>query len=96
MAFATADVVARMEWAEGDMVILNDPYLGGTHLPDVTLIAPVFAPDGLVGFVTDTEIRRVTDNRSSLPKRMNKGLHMPAVTRGPALLVRHFVLPHWH
>ncbi len=26
----------------GDMVILNDPYLGGTHLPDITLIAPVF------------------------------------------------------
>ena len=26
----------------GDMVILNDPYLGGTHLPDITLVAPVF------------------------------------------------------
>jgi N-methylhydantoinase B/oxoprolinase/acetone carboxylase alpha subunit len=26
----------------GDMVILNDPYRGGTHLPDITLIAPVF------------------------------------------------------
>ena len=24
----------------GDMVILNDPYLGGTHLPDITLVAP--------------------------------------------------------
>jgi N-methylhydantoinase B len=27
----------------GDMVMLNDPYAGGTHLPDVTLVAPVFA-----------------------------------------------------
>lgn len=27
----------------GDVVILNDPYLGGTHLPDVTLVSPVFA-----------------------------------------------------
>jgi len=26
----------------GDMVMLNDPYHGGTHLPDVTLVAPVF------------------------------------------------------
>ena len=26
----------------GDVVILNDPYLGGTHLPDITLVAPVF------------------------------------------------------
>jgi N-methylhydantoinase B len=28
----------------GDMVILNDPYLGGSHLPDITLVAPVFVP----------------------------------------------------
>src|SRR6056297_2752177 len=27
----------------GDMVILNDPFKGGTHLPDVTIVAPVFA-----------------------------------------------------
>jgi N-methylhydantoinase B len=27
----------------GDVVMLNDPYAGGTHLPDVTVVAPVFA-----------------------------------------------------
>jgi N-methylhydantoinase B/oxoprolinase/acetone carboxylase alpha subunit len=26
----------------GDVVILNDPYLGGNHLPDITMISPVF------------------------------------------------------
>lgn len=26
----------------GDMFILNDPFLGGTHLPDITLVSPVF------------------------------------------------------
>ena len=30
--------------------ILNDPYRGGTHLPDVTLILPVFVADELLGF----------------------------------------------
>jgi N-methylhydantoinase B len=30
--------------------ILNDPYRGGTHLPDITLISPVFAEDELLGF----------------------------------------------
>jgi N-methylhydantoinase B len=30
--------------------ILNDPYRGGTHLPDITLVSPVFAGDGLLGF----------------------------------------------
>ena len=28
--------------AEGDIVVLNDPFAGGTHLPDITLVAPVF------------------------------------------------------
>src|SRR5258705_12968364 len=31
----------------GDLVILNDPYLGGTHLPDITLVSPVFIPTSL-------------------------------------------------
>ncbi len=29
----------------GDTIILNDPYRGGTHLPDLTLISPVFGED---------------------------------------------------
>ncbi len=33
-----------------DLWILNDPYRGGTHLPDVTLIAPLFADAELIGF----------------------------------------------
>src|SRR5579859_611006 len=31
-------------FAPGDLVILNDPYLGGTHLPDITLVSPIFIP----------------------------------------------------
>ena len=33
----------------GDVIILNDPYLGGTHLPDVTLVSPVFLADTPAG-----------------------------------------------
>jgi N-methylhydantoinase B len=57
MAYAMRDIVADLQWSPGDMVMLNDPYLGGTHLPDVTVIAPVFVADGvtdtLVGFVAN-------------------------------------------
>ncbi|MBI4233884.1 MAG: hydantoinase B/oxoprolinase family protein [Chloroflexi bacterium] len=35
----------------GDIVILNDPYMGGTHLNDVTLVSPVFHEGSPVGFV---------------------------------------------
>ena len=32
------------------MVLNNDPYSGGSHLPDMTLLTPVFDDDGVVGF----------------------------------------------
>ena len=35
----------------GDIVILNDPYHGGTHLPDITMVSPVFAGGDLLYFV---------------------------------------------
>lgn len=53
MAFAMRDLVAGIAWAPDDMVIVNDPYLGGTHLPDVTLIAPVHVDRQLAGFVAN-------------------------------------------
>lgn len=56
MAFAT-DAVTRAFRTEGlqtgDMVVLNDPYLGGTHLPDVTLVAPIFVGERLLGFAVN-------------------------------------------
>ncbi len=53
MAYAMAGIVRTLDWAPGDMVMLNDPYLGGTHLPDVTMVAPVFVDTRLVGFVAN-------------------------------------------
>ena len=53
MAFAMRDVVTSINWSAGDMVVLNDPYRGGTHLPDVTLIAPLFIAGELIGFVAN-------------------------------------------
>jgi N-methylhydantoinase B len=50
MAYAMVDLVESREWNTGDMLILNDPYKGGTHLPDITLVAPVFFSGNLVGF----------------------------------------------
>ena len=50
MAYAMVDLVESRDWRAGDMLILNDPFKGGTHLPDITLVAPVFVSDELVGF----------------------------------------------
>jgi N-methylhydantoinase B len=34
------------DFSPGDIAILNDPFAGGTHLPDLTLVMPVFVPKG--------------------------------------------------
>lgn len=42
----TAALQALGKLEPGDVACLNDPFEGGTHLPDVTLLAPVYAPAG--------------------------------------------------
>jgi N-methylhydantoinase B len=49
MPDAVAAVLGEEQRA-GEPWILNDPYRGGTHLPDVTLISPVFLGEELFGF----------------------------------------------
>jgi N-methylhydantoinase B len=52
MPAAVAAVLAERH-AEGVSWILNDPFAGGTHLPDITVITPVFSPSlpgRLLGF----------------------------------------------
>lgn len=51
---AAVDAARRhvRRWQPGDVVLLNDPYLGGSHLPDLTTVSPAFAAGGEpVGFV---------------------------------------------
>lgn len=46
MPMSVKAAIAACEMNDGDMVIVNDPFKGGTHLPDITLVAPVFAGGG--------------------------------------------------
>ena len=45
MPLSVEAVVKSMKLKAGDLAILNDPYAGGTHLPDITLVLPVFIAD---------------------------------------------------
>lgn len=46
MALSVKAAMAEAALTPGDMVVVNDPFRGGTHLPDITLVAPVFAGEG--------------------------------------------------
>ena len=48
----TESVYGRDVWQPDDIWILNDPYVAGTHLHDMTVYGPVFADGELVGFST--------------------------------------------
>src|SRR3977135_1607771 len=59
MPMAVAAALKEVEIGPGDVVALNDPFAGGTHLPDVTLIASVVSGQSSVG----KRRQLTTDNR---------------------------------
>jgi N-methylhydantoinase B len=42
MPMSVRSAIAELPLAPGDVAMLNDPFRGGTHLPDITVVAPVF------------------------------------------------------
>ncbi len=52
MPWTVQSAMAKLgdDLAPGDIILVNDPYVGGTHLNDVTIICPVFLDDRLIFF----------------------------------------------
>lgn len=50
MPMSVEAAIRSTTFAEGDMVFLNDPFKGGTHLPDITIVAPVFTGESVPSF----------------------------------------------
>ncbi len=70
----------------GDVAILNDPFEGGTHLPDITLVAPVFLEDtgDLLGYVAarahHSDVGGMTPGSMPLAEEIfQEGLRIPPV-----------------
>jgi N-methylhydantoinase B len=53
MPMAVAAALAEIDIAPGDVVALNDPFAGGTHLPDVTLVMPVVIGKRILFYVAN-------------------------------------------
>ena len=69
----------------GDAVILNDPYQGGMHLPDIFMFSPIFHGDALQGFSvvichhTDVGGRVAGSNASDSVEIFQEGIRIPAL-----------------
>jgi len=79
------DVVLEKDPGPDDVFVVNDPFAGGTHLPDITLVSPI-APDGeVLGFAVSRAHH--ADVGGSTPGSMppgarevyEEGLRLPAV-----------------
>ncbi|WP_099363659.1 hydantoinase B/oxoprolinase family protein [Fredinandcohnia onubensis] len=68
---------------QGDVIILNDPYMGGMHLPDIFMFKPVFYNNELQGFAvsithhTDVGGRVPGSNASDSSEIFQEGLRIP-------------------
>jgi N-methylhydantoinase B len=53
MPMAVAAALHEIKFAPGDVVAVNDPFAGGTHLPDVTLVMPVVKGTRMLFYVAN-------------------------------------------
>src|SRR5512139_2301756 len=79
-----AAVQAFDDLAPGDMVLLNDPFQGGTHLPDITLVTPVFLGISRIGYVASrahhADVGGMTPGSMPLAREIyQEGLIIPPV-----------------
>ncbi len=68
----------------GDIVVLNDPYAGGSHLPDITMVAPVYVDGTLLGYVASrahhADVGGMTPGSMPLAREIfQEGLILPPV-----------------
>lgn len=85
MPMSVAAAIADMGMLEpGDVVALNDPFRGGTHLPDITLISPVYTESGLLGYLAvrahHSDVGGMTAGSMPLAREIfQEGLRIPPV-----------------
>ncbi|MEJ2312051.1 MAG: hydantoinase B/oxoprolinase family protein [Gemmatimonadales bacterium] len=91
MPLSVASCVEELELGLGDVAILNDPYRGGSHLPDITLVAPAFAGKAggrLLGFVANRAHHADVGGRTPGSMGLAAELWEEGVVIAPQLLVR--------
>ena len=74
--------------AEGDVAIVNDPFAGGTHLPDITIIAPVIHDGAIVGYVANRAHHADVGGASPGSMTLSRHIDEEGIRIEPALLYR--------
>ncbi|HEY2379772.1 MAG TPA: hydantoinase B/oxoprolinase family protein [Terriglobia bacterium] len=85
MPLSVKAAIVNREIRPGGMIILNDPYKGGTHLPDVTIVSGVFVKERLLFYVASrahqSDIGGMSAGSMPLAEEIyQEGLRIPPVT----------------
>ena len=84
MPLSVKSCLEHLELGEGDVAVLNDPFRGGTHLPDVTMVTPVHVDGERVGFAASrahhADVGGMTPGSMPLSRELfQEGLVVPPV-----------------
>src|SRR5262249_31235860 len=87
MPMSVRAAIEHCEMGPGDVVILNDPYAGGTHLPDVTVVAPVYGKTrGQGDKGTRGQGDKGTRGQGGLHRKVSPSDHLPLSLSPPPLV----------
>jgi N-methylhydantoinase B len=89
MPASVAAVRARFpKLDDGDVAIVNDPYAGGTHLPDMTLVSPVYEAGTLIGYAANRAHHADVGGASPGSMTLSRHIDEEGLRIEPALLYR--------
>src|SRR5215218_4668619 len=89
MPASVAAVKARLGSLEdGDVAILNDPFAGGTHLPDITIVSPVYAGGARVGYAANRAHHADVGGASPGSMTLSRHIDEEGIRIEPSLLFR--------
>ena len=83
-----ARILPDFPLAAGDVLLLNDPYWGGTHLPDITVIAPFYAEDRLAFYLVNRAHHADVGGRAPGSMPLARDLRDEGVIIAPTYLYR--------
>src|SRR5215210_1159790 len=73
---------------DGDVAIVNDPFAGGTHLPDITVVSPVYARGARVGYAANRAHHADVGGASPGSMTLSRHIDEEGVRIEPSLLYR--------
>ena len=82
---AVLERLGRLE--EGEVAIVNDPYAGGTHLPDITLVSPIYFDQVLVGYAANRAHHADVGGKSPGSMALSTHIDEEGIRLEPSLLI---------